>query len=287
MGKLSILFLSGLFLWMPCSCQSASEGTVSGNCMSRQQQDSLLARFSENGAKVYGYNHPNWHIYYDSLISACPDMAYAYQQKAIPYIKNGDYAAAMPLEDKAVELDPERWTGYRGFLKCILTKDYKGAIADFKKAQELVPNNYTMDHTYLFYQGLSHLELGNYRIAEENFKQDVFIQTGGDANGSIHFNTLFYMGVLYYKMKEYGRAKELLLKSIEEYKEFPEAHYYLALIYLEEGAEGAHDLKTKHLQTAKEALFIGHGISEDNTIYTYYPHQITLYEVEQALGRQE
>lgn len=284
MGKLSILFLNGLFLWLPCSCQPAPEKSVSENCVSRQQQDSLMTRFVENGARRFGYNHPNWEIYFDSLIAVCPDMAYAYREKAIPYIKNGDYAKAMLLEDKAVELDPERWTAYRGFLKCIFTKDYEGAIVDFKKAQELQPGNYEMDHTYLFFQGLCNLELGHYQKAEENFKEDIFIQTGGDAGSSIHFNTLFYIGVLYYEMKDYDKAKEYLLKSIKEYKDFPDAHYYLALVY---DAEGVHELKTKHLQMAKEALLVGHGISEDNTIYAYYPHQITLYEIEQELGRQE
>jgi tetratricopeptide (TPR) repeat protein len=250
------------------------------DCSSKKVRDSLSEKYLTNGAQKYSYNGPQWQLYCDSLIVLCPNIAAAYQLKAIPYIKYGDYAKAFPLEDKAVELEPKNFTAYRGFLKCIFTKDYEGAIIDFQNAQRLTSNSYEMDHTYFFYQGLCNLELGNYSIAEGNFKQDISIQSGPDLKkqNTVHFNTFLYIGILYYEMKDNDKAKEYLQKCLAIYKEHPDANYYMAMLYKRESNR---DLKNKYLQTAKRSKLLGYGLNEDNVYYAYYPHQITLYEINQ------
>jgi tetratricopeptide (TPR) repeat protein len=263
-------------------CQQAPNGRAAFNCSDKKVRDSLSNKYLEKGAYLYGYNSPEWQLYCDSLIAICPNIAEAYQRKAIPYIKFGDYAKAFPLEDKAVELEPKNYTAYRGFLKCIFTKDYEGAILDFKKAQQLTPNSYEMDHTYPFYEGLCNLELGNYSLAEENFKKDVNIQSGGNPEklSSVHFNTFLYMGILYYEMMDNEKARENLQKCIAIYQAHPDANYYLALLYKR---ENNNELKNKYLEIAKQSKIKGYNINEDNIYYAYYPHQITLYEINKEL----
>ena len=235
-----------------------------------------------NGTQKSYYNDSKWELYCDSLIEICPNIAIAYQQKALPYIKNGDYATAFPLENKAVELDAQNYTAYRGFLKCIFTKDYEGAIVDFKRAQHLNPNGFKMDHTYFFYEGLCNLELKNYEEAKENFKRDTLVQQSATPGENLHFNTLLYIGILYYEMKDNYNAKKYLLRCLKQYKELPEGNYYLALLYKNENnSEDYH----KYLQIAKRALNTGYSMNEDNTYYAYYPHQITLYEIENELAK--
>jgi len=284
MERLVILFLSFLFIHLNCSGQFAIKRGVL-DCNNKHTQDSLIEKYIQNGAEKlpYLYNDPTWGLYFDSIITLCPNIASAYQLKAIPFIKNGDYAKAFPLEDKAVELDPKRWTGYRGFLKCIFTKDYEGAITDFQKAQQLLPNGFEMDHTYLFYEGLCNLELGNYSEAEKNLKQDISIQSGGNLENEVevHFNTLLYVGILYYEMGDNKNAKEYLLKCLNKYKELPEANYYLALVYKRENNTG---LKDKYLQIAKQTIG-QYTNNEDNLYYVNYPHQITLFEIEKELTK--
>ncbi|MFN3382080.1 MAG: hypothetical protein ACK41O_21680, partial [Runella zeae] len=155
MAKSSLLFLSLFYFQIICLGQNSRII----DCSSKQVQDSLVEHYIDNGAEKFGYNHPKWQVYLDSLISICPNIARAYHQKALPYIKNGDYGSAFPLEDKAVQYDPERWLSYRAFLKCIFSKDYKGAIIDFDLAQKIAPHIFVMDHSYSFYKGLCYLEL--------------------------------------------------------------------------------------------------------------------------------
>lgn len=281
MAKSLILFLSFLLVATCCFSQLTQI-----DCADKKVRDSLIEKYLDKGAAKYSYNSPQWQLYCDSLIAICPNIARAYQLKAIPYIKYGDYATAFPLEDKAVELEPKNYTAYRGFLKCIFTKDYEGAIIDFRKAQQLTPNSYEMDHTYPFYEGLCNLELGNYLLAEENFKQDISIQTKGDLakQNKIHFNTFFYLGVLYYEMKENEKAKENLQKCLAVFQSHPDANYYLALLYKRENNM---ELCNKHLSIAKTAKEKAFNINEDNIYYAYYPHQVTLYEINIELAQEE
>lgn len=281
MVKSLILFLNFFIITHFCFCQTAKNFFENCDCTSKKIQDSLIAKYIDNGAEKNDYNSPMWQAYCDSLIKICPNIAVSYQLKAIPFIKMGDYATAFPLEDKAVELAPKEFTAYRGFLKCIFTKDYEAAIIDFQKAQKLTPNNYEMDHTYPFYEGLCNLELREYDKAEQNFKQDILIQTGGDQTKNIHFNSLLYIGILYYEMQKDEKAKEYLLKCLLQYKDLPDANYYLALIYKREKNI---DFQNKYLQIAKQAKEKGYSLNEDNVYYVYYPHQITLYEIDKALA---
>lgn len=282
MEKSLILFLNLLIVTHFCCCQTIKESSEKCDCKNKKVQDSLTLKYIDNGAEKTDYNTQIWQTYCDSLINICPNIAVAYQLKAIPYIKMGEYAKAFPLEDKAVELSPREFTAYRGFLKCIFLKDYEAAIIDFQKAQQLNLNGYEMDHTYFFYQGLCNLELKKYGEAEENFIQDIFIQTGGNASKSIHFNTLLYIGILYYEMKENQKAKEYLLKSLLQYKDLPDANYYLGLVYK---SEKKIELQTKYLEIAKLSKSKGFSLNEDNIYYVYYPHQVTMFEIEKALTK--
>lgn len=284
MAKSSILSLSFSLLTSFCFCQSTQNIPVKCDCSSKKVRDRLSEKYLTNGVEKYSYNGAEWQLYCDSLIALCPNIATAYQLKAIPYIKYGEYAKAFLLEDKAVELEPKNWTAYRGFLKCIFTKDYEGAIIDFQNAQRLTPNSYEMDHTYLFYEGLCNLELGNYSMAEENFKKDIFIQSGGDIKKqtTVHFNSFLYIGILYYEMKNNDKAKEYLQKCLAIYKEHPDANYYLALLYK---SENNNELKNFYLLIAKQSKLKGFGLNEDNVYYAYYPHQITLYEINKELEK--
>jgi len=281
MGKSWPLFLSLLALArLGHGQQPAKTSVAAGDCGSKAHQDTLVARYLDRGAHRISYLSPQWGQYCDSLIAACPNIAQAYQQKAMPLIKCGDYAKAFPLVDKAVALDANRWLAYRGFLKCIFTKDYPGAITDFQRVAKLKPNGREMDHTYAFFEGACELELGHYQRAETAFAHDMALQRGPDGQGEIHFNTLFYAGVVAARLKQYTQGQAYLRQCLKAYPQHPEANYYLALIYQ---AQAQPALARPHLEAAQRALIGGYRLNEDNIFYANYPEQITEYEVTQAI----
>jgi tetratricopeptide (TPR) repeat protein len=279
MGKSLPLFLSLLVSAHLSNCQSVAQKPPIDKCGSKHYQDSLIARYIDHGAQNFSYNDPRWTLCCDSLIAICPNIAVAYQQKAVPLIKDGKYEEAFALENKAATLDPRQWMAYRGFLKCIFTKDYEGAILDFQEAGRINSNGREMDHTYPFFEGLSNLELGKYAQAEANFKQDMQLQKGADGKGAVHYNTLFYLGVLYFERKEYVLARQYLEQCLQQYAKHPDANYYLALICR---AQGNKEQAARYLATASTAFAAGYRLNEDNIYYANYPRQVTAYEIRQA-----
>lgn len=284
MVRLSILFLSILVASFFSHCQTPETNRASCDCSSVKVQDSLVAHYMDNGAYKYGYNDAKWGVYCDSLIAVCPNIASAYQHKALPHIKYGNYAVAFPLEDKAAELDPLKYLSYRAFLKCIFTKDYEGALVDFEKSQALIPNGFVMDHSYFFYMGICHMELKQYAEAEANFKQDHSIQSKTAGDSWIHFNSHLYRGILHYRMNKKDEAKKYFLKSMDQYAQLAETNYYMGLISKE---EGKNSLAKQYLQVAKNSIVKGYGFNEDNVLYTNYPGQIKLFEIDQAMKELE
>jgi tetratricopeptide (TPR) repeat protein len=281
MGKSWPLFLSVLALARLGHCQQPTPARLPvGDCSSKAYQDSLVARYLDRGAHRISYMNPRWGLYCDSLIAACPNIAYAYQQKAMPLIKCGDYAKAFPLIDKAVALDANKWLAYRGFLKCIFTKDYASALVDFRRVAQLKRNGREMDHTYAFFAGLCNMEMGNYKQAEADFNEDMRQQSGADGRGEIHFNTLFYAGLRALKQQQYPQAQAYLERCLKAYAQHPEGNYYLALAHRAQGQQAA---ARQHLDAAQRALISGYRLNEDNIFYTNYPGQITEFEVMQAL----
>ncbi|SFQ50842.1 tetratricopeptide repeat protein [Hymenobacter arizonensis] len=282
MGKWWPLFLSLLGVAQVGHAQqqpAQDQAALAKDCSNKVYQDSLVARYLDRGAHRVSYLSPQWAQYCDSLIAACPTIAYAYQQKAMPLIKCGDYAKAFPLIDQAVALDVNRWLAYRGFLKCIFTKDYAGALTDFRRVAQLKPQGREMDHTYAFFMGLCNLEMGKYKDAEADFAEDMRLQLGADGRGEIHFNTLLYAGVLALKKKQYPQAQTHLERCLKAYSQHPEANYYLALAYQ---AQGKPALARQHLAASQRALIGGYRLNEDNIYYANYPGQITEFEVIQA-----
>ena len=276
------LFLSLLALARLGQCQRPNPSAVAaaGDCSSKAYQDTLVARYLDRGAHRVSYLSPQFGQYCDSLIAACPNIAYAYQQKAMPLIKCGDYAKTFPLIDKAVALDENRYLAYRGFLKCIFSKDYPGAITDFQRVARLKPNGREMDHTYAFFEGASELELGNYQLAATAFATDMAVQRGPDGQGPVHFNSLWYAGLVAARLGQYTQAETYLQQCLKAYPQHPEANYNLALVYQ---AQGKAALARQHLEAAQRALIGGYRLNEDNIFYANYPAQITEYEVSQAL----
>lgn len=262
--------------------QAAAQRPLPPGCGRKAYRDSLITRYIDQGAEKISYLNPRWNQYCDSLIASCPNIAIAYQHKAVPLVKDGKWEQAFALEDKAVALDPQVWLPYRGFLKVIKTKDYEGGLADFQLAARRNANGREMDHTYPFFEGLCHLKMGNYTLAEQDFKRDIALQKRSVAEATVHFNSLFYVGILYWKMGKYPLAEQYLQQCLKQYAQHPDANYYLGLTYRAQKREAE---ARQHFTFAQQCLTKGYQLNEDNTVYENYPYQITAYEVQQALSQ--
>src|SRR5690606_21534705 len=77
-------------------------------------------------------------LLFDEAIKLCPGFDFAYYEKSVPYLKRGDFITWRRLMDMAVELNPKRNLGDRGWCRYQFLRDYQGAIQDIEKLDSLV-----------------------------------------------------------------------------------------------------------------------------------------------------
>jgi tetratricopeptide (TPR) repeat protein len=205
----------------------------------------------------------------DAGIKKDSTIARLWQQKAMPYFKAKKYEVGMPLLNKAVKYDKQRWLAYRGFIKCIFSRNYKDAIIDFEECIKQQGNGYEMDHSYSFYIALSYLQLNEFSKANEIFQKDILAQE--KQFGNAHHLDLFYYGITKYEESKWEEAIIEFDKSLKEYPTFSDAQFYKAICLARiNKKEEAMQLMEKARNNFKD----GYTINEDNAIYETYPYKV-------------
>jgi len=266
------LYFMSLVLFWNCSENKTPEKEAGLPQTGSESQQQIIDSYLKNCAWHYNYmsNMKAWQACIDEGLEKDSTIAYLWQQKAMPYYKVRKYTVGKPFLDKAVKYDKRRYLPYRGFMKCIFSKDYHGAIADFEEAISLYGNHFEMDHTYRFYIGLSYLQLNEFEKAEKTFDQDRHEQQEkyGD---DLHHNFLFYHGISKLEMEKWEEAIILFDETLNIYPTFSDAMYYkaIALLRLEKFDEAV-----SLMEKAKTEGKKGNTINEANVVYEMYPYQV-------------
>lgn len=264
------------FLHLPVLLVAAlTTAQAQPDCTSQRVQDSLFHAYARK-AHTFGPENPAWDATFDELLAICPNISEAYQEKGIRQMFLGNLPKMIAYNDTAVAMAPKRWLAYRGYLQCMLAKDYPKAITDLLAAEELTPNAFTMDHTFSFFIALSHMESGNYPEAEKYFLKDIAQQKRGEGRNDIHFNTLLYFGILYYLMNEFDQAERRLNECLQLYEMHPLANYYMAMTMKITGNQR----QNAYFEKARQAMQDGYALNEPNMRFAKFPRQVTMEDIE-------
>lgn len=167
---------------------------------------------------------------YDEALEICPHFAYAYREKSTAYLKSGDFLTWKRLIDKAVEYDISGNLGYRAWCRFQFFRDYKGAIADIEKLDNL--SDYDIGYGI---NGDYHLNITKamcYSALNQKEKAiSIFIShlvTDSYAPGLYDY---YQLGVTYYENKNYDKALQAFEKQTT-INDFAENAYYAAKVYL-------------------------------------------------------
>lgn len=274
MAKIPHLFFL-IVLTVFTSCNNSDINTnqvlIKQKQIDNSYQDSIITLYHKNCALNYNYRYQmlEWQNCLDKGLAIDSTIAYLWQKKAMPYFKARKYEVGMAYLDKAVKYNPERWLAYRGFIKCIFSKQYNESIKDFERILEIDGNSYVMDHTYKFHIALSYLQLNKLSKAEVIFEEDIASQEKDW--GEAHFVDTFYLGITKYELGKWNEAIKSFDKSLSTYTNFAEAKFYTALCLYRLGKrQEAEEL----MIDAKIQGELGNTFNEDNSIYEPYPYQI-------------
>lgn len=239
-------------------------------------EDSVFQHYMREGAWRSPLFSRQRERYIDSALTILPQNAYLWQQRGMPLIKQNKYELAAPFIDSAAKYDPPVWVPYRAFCKCIFSKEYNAAIADFNLARSINGNSGVMDHPYDFYTGLCYLQLNRFDSAENYIRKCIDYTIGRNGESWVHYIHWYYLGVTRYEQEDYKGALEYLNKSLIDYPDFFDAEYYkaLALMQLKDYKQAA-----IVIHKAKQDCDKGNTMNEDSIFYETYPYQVKKYYV--------
>ncbi len=159
-----------------------------------------------------------------------PNYSDAYFEQSVPFNKRGYFAKGFELLDKAVELDPSLHLGYRGYMKLRFLRDYKNALTDFNRLDNLTPNftDAPWGEDIDFLRGECYFGMKEYQKAIIYFNLNV----KNNKEDWVDINTFTYLGICEYELGNYKKSISEFNRALNQSENTPEAHFGLAKAYL-------------------------------------------------------
>ncbi len=267
--KIGFLLLVGLLI-SACNTNSRDLKVSKTVSLTVFQKDSIVENVIYS-LRNYGLNSQKRRDALDSAIVKYPTIANFQQQRAMPFYKEDKDEIGHPFLEKAAQLDPQKYLDYKGFMECIFSKNYKVAIADFKKYLKMFGDGYIMDHTYYFYIGISYLQLNEFEKAKIYLDKSIAQIEAKSEREWVHHLDLMYLGIANMELGDCENAIKAFDEALNKYPSFGDVKFYKAGCLFKLG-KSEEALKLFH--EAKEDIGKGNTINEDNVIYERYPYQV-------------
>lgn len=212
-----VLSLLSVNLFAPPNCEIYKDNE---NCYKSCQKGMKAIRYQQGSYQSQQL--------FEKSIELCSTFAYSYMEKAVPYLKRGLFIEWKEMIDKAVDLAPKEYLGYRGWCRLQFLRDYKGAIKDIEELKSLV--NYdigycqTGDYHLNIALALCYKQTGDFVKARE-----LFVHQLNAKNYSEGFYDYYHFGVLEYQTGNFEEAIKYFDKQIEVNDYLGETYFFKAL----------------------------------------------------------
>ncbi|MDR3006904.1 MAG: hypothetical protein LBV59_03155 [Sphingobacterium sp.] len=173
-------------------------------------------------------------FYLDSAIRLCPNLAKAWREKGVPFLKRGDYATWLNCLNRAIEISPADFLDIRAWSKAKFLHDYKGALEDFKNFDLLRPENPKVIGDYNIYTWMALCESGldHYKLALEYANKSIAISSKEHGEEWVGMYDFLYRGNIKLVLKDYKGALEDFDKQLRNSDKLAEGYYYKGLALL-------------------------------------------------------
>ena len=219
--------------------------------------------------------------FYEQSIKCDSTYAKSWHQKSVAFNKRGDFATGFKLLDRAVELTPVEFMGYRGFIKLYHTHDYEGAIEDYKELDRLTPQVVDSPWGEDIYHviGLSYLQLKQLDSANKYFETSIAKTVEGNGEDWVDVKVFLYGGITQQERGNWEASILLFDKAIQYDKRFSEAYYYrgLSMVQLGKKLEACENFNTSQ-------HFFDKGYNQTNS-YFEMPYQLYRSMIETELTK--
>ena len=206
---------------------------------------------------------------FETALEYNPENSDAWMERSVKFNKAGDFEQGFEYLNKAVELEPLKHLGYRGWIRLRKMRDFDKALMDFDRLDSLTPNvaDAPWGEDIDFLRGECHFGGKNYTKAIESFNRSIENQ-GEDW---VDLQTFVYLGLCELELDNLEKAVSGFKRALEQSENVCEAHFGLARTYRKLGNA---ELEKMHIQKAENNI----GYKRDDP-YNEYQNEIYLSEI--------
>ena len=207
--------------------------------------------------------------YISKVLDADPTYARAWMRKALPHLQKGEFAKGFKYLDKAVELKPLEYLGYRGCAKLYYLHDGDGAIKDLMQLDTMTPNftDAPWGKDIYYHLGIAHKVNNDLNKALSYFNFSIGNTTRERGEDWVDVKVFLYRGIVKLELGDWNGAISDFDKGIFYFDKFTEAYFYKGMALLKSG----NDIPAcKYFEKAKKHFEEGytysnqmHGMEEE------------------------
>jgi len=152
-----------------------------------------------------------------------------YMEYSVRFNKAGDFNQGFKYLNKAVELEPIKHLGYRGWIRLRKMRDYDKALLDFEKLDSLTPNvvDAPWGEDIDFLRGECYFGKKNYQKAIELFNRNIKNQK----EDWVDIHSFVYLGLCEYELGNYKKSITEFKRALKQSKRIPESYFGMAKAY--------------------------------------------------------
>ncbi len=233
MENYKIYFLSLLVCIASCS----SEPDAPYKELSAQAKKHLSQDLLKIGEEKYAQGSPDNMNIIELSLRVDSANSFAWRELSVPYLKRGLPGKWKPLFDRAVDLEPVAWQGWRGYLLLYFYRDYASALRDFHATDSLTPTltDRPQGISVNLLRGIAYLGLKNYAKAEEFISKSIREDSASLGENWVDSNSYIYQGVVKERLGKIKSAKAAYHKNVKYNSNSSDGYFHLAKIHLELG----------------------------------------------------
>jgi len=192
-----------------------------------------------------------------------------WEYSIVDFNKAGDFYSGFKYLNKAVELEPIKHLGYRGWIRLRKIRDFDNALIDFDRLDSLTPNvvDAPWGEDIDFLRGECHFGNKDYNQAIQMFNRN--IENNGE--GWVDIQTFVYLGLCEYELGNYEKAISNFETALKQSEYTPESHFGIAKCYK----------KLEQIKKVKESILkaeLNINYKRDD-IYNEFINEIYLSEI--------
>ena len=169
--------------------------------------------------------------YFDS------ENAAIWREMSVAWLKRGFGVKMAPYYQKAVELDPEKWIGMRGYIYLYFYRDYGRAIADFNATDTLTKDfvDHPQGQSVDYMRGICYYGLTDYNKALAYLNKYIESVMEKEGEAWVDPYAVLYRGLTFEKVGLDHRALEEFDRVIRIYPNLSDPFYHKARIMTKKG----------------------------------------------------